>query len=405
MLTEEENRLLTRVEGDAPMGRMMRDLAWVPAVRAARLEAGGAPIRLRFFGRNFIGYRSPDGAAGFMDEACPHRGASLALAANEPGGLRCIFHGWKFDPCGQAIECPTQAEGEKRFAATIRTGAYQVRESGGILWAYLGSQDVPPPLPDFPFVTSTPENMMLASQVVACNWLQGLEAAFDAAHVGILHQGFLPRMIGHGALTGEAPPRYELKMTPYGFEAAAIRLLSDGRQYVRTCNFALPWAGFPGTNDSARPDRGVFIAVPIDDTHTLQWLLKYNPVGPLTTGLGVVEERYDPDNYCPVPGDPAVNWGQDREAMRNGHFSGFPQNVLTEDMVVQVSMGPIVDRTKEHLSTSDLAIVHARRLLLRALDEFERGGTPFGQQDRGYARIQSKSAILAKGEHWVDALA
>lgn len=404
MLTAEQNELLTRVEGSGPMGRMMRDWYWVPVLRAARLEAGGAPIRLRFFGENFVAFRTEDGHVGLFDEACPHRGASLALAVNEDASLRCIFHGWKFHVSGKVTECPTESTDSAAFAAKVKLNAYPVREAGGLLWTYLGAFKAPPPFPELPFSNLKAEDMLLASQQIPCNWLQGLEAVFDGVHVGILHQGFLSKMIGHAALTAAAAPTYEVKHTPYGFEAAAIRRLPDGNSYVRTSHFALPWSGFPGVNAPERPDRAIFMSIPIDDTHTLQWFIRYNPEGPITSGLGV-EVECDPDNYAPIPGTAESHWGQNRDAMKNGHFSGFPQNVLVEDMVVQVSMGPIVDRTKEFLSSSDVAIVQGRRLLLEALREYQAGKTPRGVGDvADLHKIRSRAGILAPEQKWQDTL-
>jgi phthalate 4,5-dioxygenase len=187
MLTKEQNELLTRIEPGSVMGGMLREY-WVPACRAAKLERGGAPERIRLFGENFVAFRVPDGELGFFAEGCPHRCASLALARVEPGGIRCIFHGWKFDVEGRCIDMPTAPpELREQTAAKVPVRRFPVREAGGIVWVYLGKQQTPPPFPDYEFTHLPDAQVYPMRALINCNWLQGLEALLDSAHVSYLH--------------------------------------------------------------------------------------------------------------------------------------------------------------------------------------------------------------------------
>ena len=405
MLSKEDNELLTRIEGDAPMGRMLRQHHWIPAVRAGRLEADGKPLQVRLFGRNYVAFRSTDGRVGFFDEYCPHRRASLLLARNEDNALRCIFHGWKFGVSGETLEVPTQLNRPDEFRKQVKLRHFPTREAGGIVWVWLGEGDTPAQFPDFEFTRLQGEHVVVASQLIDCNWVQGLEATIDGAHVGILHQSFLGKMVGFAKLTAEAPPRYVIGRTDYGFRAAAIRDLDEGKRYVRINEFVMPWYGFTSPNDPSKTDRTLFLAVPVDDTHTMQWFLRFNWVGPGDKTFGFGLKSFDPDNFTPITGGPENAWGQDREVMKQGHFTGFPQNVLTEDLVVQVSMGPITDRSEEYLSDSDVAVQHARRALLQAVRDFVAGKQPFGAGPGiDYTAIRATGGVMDADKDWREVL-
>src|SRR5690606_3568124 len=191
MLTAEENHLLTRVEGDAPMGRLMREHYWVPFLRAASLEADGAPQRIRLFGQDYVTFRAADGRVGFFDEACPHRRASLVLARNEDCALRCIFHGWKFDVSGRVVEAPTETVvPQETFVQNVRLNHYPTREAGGLLWVWLGGGEAPD-FPKLPWFGIPDENLWITRTVTHCNWLQGIEGSLDSAHIGQLHNTWI----------------------------------------------------------------------------------------------------------------------------------------------------------------------------------------------------------------------
>ncbi|RYY42899.1 MAG: hypothetical protein EOP59_09050 [Sphingomonadales bacterium] len=374
MVTPQQNRLLTRVEGDAPMGRLMRERHWIPCALSETLVADGAPKAIKLLGSRYVAFRATDGRVGFFDEACPHRGVSLALARNEDCALRCIFHAWKFDVSGKAVEVPSEGERSAAFAAQVKLNHYPTFEGGGLLWVFLGVA-APPPRPPLPFLDLPAESVWISRSVTPCNWLQGVEGTLDSVHVGTLHQSWIMKLqqertsssIGH-ALSSH--PRYEDEDTAYGLRAAAIRALPDGRQYLRITEYVLPFVSLvPG---GATDRQGtMFIAIPVDDhSHMLFWGL-WDEDG--VTDHRAAEELQrsvprDIDNYVVAHPGPDGIWGQNRAAMANGHFSGFDGALLDEDVAVQASMGPIVDRSKEQLCGSDVAIVRARRRLLDAVN-------------------------------------
>jgi hypothetical protein len=221
-----------------------------------------------------------------------------------------------------------------------------------------------------------------------------VEATLDTAHVGTLHQAYIERNRGDESKTithalEALAPRYEVERTSYGIDAAALRPMADGTTYLRTTKYIMPFISLVPGSAAADIPGNMFISSPIDDTHHNLFFgnwFELSEIGgpgapvPAQQEFGVGTLPYDPHNYGRFIAGRDDNWGQDREAMKNGHFSGFTGNLLQEDIVTQASMGPIADRTKEHLSTSDVAIIHARRLLLDAIDDMNAGRRPPGAE-------------------------
>ncbi|MFF5988388.1 Rieske 2Fe-2S domain-containing protein [Prauserella flavalba] len=377
MLSAEDNDLLTRIE-HAPMGRMLREY-WTPAVRSARLEPGGAPVRVRLFGEDFIAFRGTDGAVGFLAEVCPHRGASLALGRVEECEIRCIYHGWKFRADGQAVETPSEPpERAASLAARVRTTAAATYEAGGIVWVYLGERPQPPAFPGLPFVGLPDDHVRPLAAETSCNWLQAVEGTLDSSHVSILHQSWLDASKGNIAqAAADSSPRYEFDVQEYGVRFAAIRRVADGKAYVRVTEFVMPWTALIATGDE---DCMAIIGTPIDDTRSRQWFIRWNSEHPLTEDTDT-HAWYEPLTVAPDDFTELLRgkkmWGQDRKAMSAGHFSGI-ENLVLEDVAIQESQGPIVDRTKERLGASDLAVVRTRRLLLETLRAHTNGSSPRG---------------------------
>ncbi|HYG27439.1 MAG TPA: Rieske 2Fe-2S domain-containing protein [Caulobacteraceae bacterium] len=381
------------------MGQMLRENFWIPAARAARLVADGAPIRVRLLGQNFVAFRATDGRIGMFDEACPHRGVSLTLARNEDCALRCIFHGWKIDVSGRVVETPTESREPEAFAAGVKVNHYPVREAGGLLWVWLGKRE-PDPFPDFPFNTLSTEDSFVACTPLPFNWVQAVDATVDSAHVGFLHRNSVAKMAKHYASTVDSlAPYYEIENRPYGMSAAAIRPMADGRSYVRVTEFVMPFSTIAyGQTD----DEGVYqIMVPVDNVNTLWFVVRWSTTGADLGPTFMAPPDADLDNWVPLLGGPETHWGQDREAMANGSFSGFDRGLLTEDTVVQASMGAIVDRSKEYLSSGDLAVVRARRLLLKAAHDHQAGKRPRGSgPDVRRSNILASAGYLNPGEDW-----
>ncbi|MGW5106159.1 Rieske 2Fe-2S domain-containing protein [Nocardia sp. NPDC004123] len=380
MLSHEDNELLTRVAG-APMGAFLREY-WTPAVRSQRLVADGAPVKVRLFGQNFVAFRATDGTVGFLDESCPHRGASLSLARNEDCGLRCIYHGWKIDPSGTVVEVPSEpADRTADMADKIKMRHYPSREAGGVVWVYVGSREQPPEFPRFPFDGLPVGHVRALAAETHCNWLQAVEGTLDSSHVSILHQSWLGSSSGSlGETAEDSAPRYESDNTRYGIRFAAIRHVGEHQMHVRVTEFVVPWTAYIPTGDE---DRIAIIGTPIDDEHSRQWFIRWNDDHPLTEDTDTHAWYQDltvaPDDFTELVRGKA-DWGQDRSLMSDGHFSGFT-NLVLEDVAIQESQGPIVDRSKERLGTSDIAVVKTRRLLLNSVRGHQNTGEVFGQDE------------------------
>jgi phenylpropionate dioxygenase-like ring-hydroxylating dioxygenase large terminal subunit len=395
-MTKEENDLLTRVENGAPMGRMLRQLYWVPAVLSARLEAGGAPVRVKLFGDRFVAYRTQDGRVGLLNEACPHRGVSLALARNEDNALRCVFHGWKICVTGEVLETPNEANSPECFRKTVKVRHYPTVEGTGLVWAWLGTGEAPPP-PNFEFMGLPPEQAYACGLELNSNWLQGVEATIDSSHIAVLHQSHLTHSENDMAATRvNTAVSYKFEDTCYGYRAAALREAPNGECVARVTEFVMPYYGFiPPIQTGRQQDRTVIIAVPVDDTHLVQWYIYYNTKKPVDS-----LKRAQRANTWPMAGgivdDPDRAWGQNRMLMKHGNHTGFNE-IVVEDFVMQVSMGPIVDRSEEYLCSADQAIVRLRRHLRDAVRKFESGGLPRSAQPdaRDYSDITATGGRMA----------
>ncbi len=410
MLKHEDNELITRVGPGTPMGKMLREY-WMPACRSASLVADGAPQRVRLVGENFVAYRVTDGSVGFIYEACPHRGASMALARNEHNGLRCIFHGWKIDACGKVVDCPAEpADTREAFATRQKVAHFPVREAGGMVWVYLGKQKEPPAFPEFEF-NNLPDSHVCAQRgLVHYNWVQGLEAHIDASHVGILHSGFVnakkPVGIAQKDLkltTANAAPRTEMQVTNYGLREGALRDLGDGNTYARIREVVLPFFTFiPHAPDEPCSGRAT---VPIDDEWDAEWYILYDTKKPLTPeaiDLLFQGTSGDPDNFASNLGGPENLWYQDRASMIS-HFSGFPRSVPFEDFIIQESMGPRVDRSGEQLGRADVILVQVRRQLLDAVRNFEAGQpAPWNLTAEEYRSIRAIATTIPTSEPWTE---
>jgi nitrite reductase/ring-hydroxylating ferredoxin subunit len=413
VVTPGENELLTRVERDAPMGRLMRENYWVPFALSQQLVHGDAPMSVRLLGENYVAFRARDGRIGFLDELCPHRRASLALGRIEDDAIRCIYHGWKIDVSGCVVEVPTQVVRPEQFAARVRVAHFPARESGGIAWAWLGSGEAPP-FPELPFAgESAPPHSWMTVSRVPCNWLQGLEGTLDSAHVGILHQTWHRETARHAEhanlnLALELPPSYETESTAYGMRAAALRRMGDGRTYVRITEHLMPFVTLVSVGRAQPRDGVVFVISPVDDTHHLAFFGSFSD-----SPLSLPEEQPgfvapgllpDPRDFAGLRGDRADRWGQDRGLMHAGHYTGFGRNLLEEDAAVQTSMGPILDRTAENLSSGDAAVAKARRMLLDALRAAEAGELPPGSAlaPEPVHLPNALEAVLGEGERWED---
>ncbi len=406
MLTREENELLTRTGPDTPMGRLLRRF-WVPVLLAEELpEPDCPPVRLRIMGEDLVAFKDTMGRIGVLDAYCPHRRAHLFWGRNEECGLRCVYHGWKFDVEGNCVDMPNEPP-ESRFKEKVKQTAYPAREWGGVIWAYMGPRELmPPEPPQLEWARVPASHRLVSKRLQESNWAQAVEGGIDSSHVSFLHRTLTPTRADGRAPTRsdlmvrDTAPRFTVKQTDYGLLIGARRDAGDDAYYWRITQFLLPWyTMIPGAMEPGQPLSG-HAWVPIDDEHVWTFTITWHPDRPLTeaelaemrAGYGIhceVDEQYMPIRNA------RNNYLIDRQAQKTQSYTGI-KGISEQDMAVQESMGPIVDRTREHLGTADTAIIAFRRLLLRLAKNLQQGQEPAAAHRPEAYRVRSASVILRR---------
>ncbi len=405
MLTKEENELLTRVGPGTPMGNLFRRF-WLPALHKEELsEPDGAPVPIRLLGENLVAFRDTDGKIAFLEENCPHRGASLFLGRNEECGLRCVYHGWKFDVEGNCVDMPSEPA-EYNFKDRIKATAYPGREWGGMIWVYMGPPELKPELPELEWCLVPDDQRYLRRWVHDVNYAQALEGDIDTAHVPFLHRRFAtPGKAGAGDTAGspgrlrsagvqDLTPKLEVKQTDYGF-AYGGRRDADGLYYWRVTQMLLPsYSLIP----APQYPRIGHCYVPIDDEHTLVLGYHFHAERPLTEEeLAIPKEgRGTVPRLIPGTLRPVLNrenqWQIDREMQRTVNYSGIP-GITEQDLAVTQSMGPRYDRSREHLGTSDVAVIFARKMLMQMALQVQEGIDPYAAYHGSVYRLRSLDTV------------
>jgi phenylpropionate dioxygenase-like ring-hydroxylating dioxygenase large terminal subunit len=389
MTTQQENERLTQVGLGTPMGALMRRY-WTPACLAGELVAGGAPVRIALLGEKLIGFRSPDGTVGLLEHVCPHRCASLFLGRNEEGGLRCVYHGWKFDAEGKCVDAPN-VPAEFRVSDRVRARAYPTLEQSGVIWAYMGEGEPPPP-PAIEALLLDDSEVRVFASYRRCNYLQALEGEIDTSHFGFLHAGSVDADLVdlddmHSLSVIDRAPRYHVTETDWGTMYGAYRVAPNDQTYWRVAHFLAPyWTMFP--DGDFKHNIVANAAVPMDDANSMIfiWIHTDRSTGlrQLKDGTPIVGLHRDED-YLPngtgwferwrSVAQPDNDWLIDRDVQANESFSGLI-GVLLQDQAVMESMGPIVDRSREFLTPSDHMVAVTRRRLLRMLKDHETSAEP-----------------------------
>jgi phthalate 4,5-dioxygenase oxygenase subunit len=407
MLSAEENALLTNVTGNAPMGQMMRRY-WVPACLSEEVaDRDCAPHRTQIFGDRLVVFRDSDGKLGVVDERCPHRLASLALGRNEEGGLRCIYHGWKFNTAGACIDMPTEP-GELGFRDRMKLKSYPVREAGGMVWTYLGPAGTEPKFPEYDWMKLPRDQYATVKVGERVNYAQAIEGAIDSSHSWFLHQGIIWDWKKRAEISMDTSPKMECEDTSYGFRYAAIRRPTqnpDTEKYVRVTIFLVPFTAFIPRPIEKTQNCHIQVFVPVDNERTIFYGVFFSQDG------SKVDEAETRRKHHLVPGvDLDRNWykfaneenwfNQDREAMKNGSYTGI-NGFSNQDMACQESMGPIVDRTAEHLGTSDIAIIRMRKRMLEAVRLFQNNEPLIGlDPNLPYDKIRTEQVIIPINQPW-----
>ena len=416
-MTNEENMLLCQVGRGTPMGEVMRRY-WMPFALSADLPKPDCdPIRVRLFGEDLVAFRDTQGVVGLLDEYCVHRGVSLAVGRVEDGGIRCLYHGWKFGPDGTIQETPNHCDA--RLRARLKAPAFKVHEEAGLLWAYMGPAEAAPPFRRFAFMDVPQANRTVFRICQEANYLQLVEQGSDSSHVGVLHSndarpGWLtktftpnPDTLNPAAFAVEDnAPAVELENTRFGFHYAAFRQQDriDGKidetreKHVRVYPFLMPTIRFI---PAAKVLFTVF-EVPMDDTNTATFIVIHGEApadrAHLRKILGLDDDRYWSEDDNRFRADWSNKMGQDRSRMSSS-WTGFP-GVAFEDAIMGISAGPICDRTREHLVAADAAVARVRRLLLEAAETVAKGGIPRGADYADCTRLAAPDQMIQPGVHW-----
>ena len=411
MLTAEVNELLTRTGPGTPAGDLFRQY-WLPALLAEELPENDCPqVRVKILSERLIAFRDTEGRYGLVDEFCAHRGVSLWFGRVEECGLRCAYHGWKYDVTGQCLEVPSAPDPSKA-AGQVKLTSYPLVRVGDILWTYMGDPATRPELPEFEFARVPPDQSYTSKRWQESNWLQALEGGIDSSHVSWLHSGGLksdPLFKGSRANEyniRDLKPFFEVADVDGGLFIGARRNAEDGQYYWRITPYVLPsFTIVPPRGD--HPVHGHFW-VPIDDHNCWVYTFDYHPVRPLTEdevqamkdGHGV-HSRNIPGTYRPQE-NKDVDYLMDRAAQKRGEtFSGI-RGIAQQDASLQESMGPIVDRTKERLVATDTGIIKARKKLRVAIEALrDEGSTPPGV-DPAHHRVRSAAVVLPQAKSFIE---
>lgn len=410
-ISPEVNNTLTQVGPGTPMGNVFRRY-WIPACLASELpEPDGPPIRVRLLGEDLVAFRDSAGEVGLVDAYCAHRRAPLFYGRNEECGLRCVFHGWKYDVNGNCVDMPSEPPYSK-FRLRVSITAYPTWEAGGILWTYMGPEEYMPPPPDYEWLRAPTSHVRVSKTGEDCNFLQAIEGGIDTAHSSFTHNNDLSNK---RLLRGlDTHPTLEVDITEYGFRYASIRNISDDDVYLRVYQFLLPCHQMRGgllTHEGAPHEvpaiRG-HLWVPIDDEHTFVYNFMYSagPDHPISDEFWIRQETRGgrgPDEFIPgtpwLKRNPSNDFLIDREVQRTKTYTGI-EGTNTQDYAIQTGMGPIVDRSKEALGSTDRAIQAARRLLLQAVADVEAGTPLKGTEPESYSMVRAADMIVAKGSDW-----
>lgn len=375
---------LTRVGPGTVMGDFMRQY-WIPAMKSSELTTGRAPLRLKLLGEKLIAFRDGVGRVGVMDHRCPHRCASLFLGRNENEGLRCIYHGWKFDVEGKCLETPSLPSENQDFKNNVVAKAYKTQERSGLIWVYMGAEKEPSPLPMIESTLAPESELKITFVQRNCNWMQALEGDIDTSHAGFLHYGGVnPESVPPGHyLEHMLAPRsaeFHVREAPWGVSSGAYRQVKAGpgeAMYWRFCNYMFPfWTQTPAGEFATNVHDRAW--VPLDDEHTMLIMLRWHGTpsamnAPLNEGKAITsrEHDYEPDTTdwlgrWRLKADESNDWKIDRDAQLAGRsFSGIA-NIPLQDQAITESMGGVTSHEFEHLGPGDMMISRTRRCVLQA---------------------------------------
>jgi len=402
MLSREENEILTRVGASTPMGELMRRY-WIPALLSEEIPAPDCPpVRVRLLGEDLVAFRDSHGSVGLLGEHCAHRGTSLFFGRNEECGLRCVYHGWKYDVDGNVLDTPAEPAASD-FKKKLRHMAYPCKEVASI-FTYMGPAEKQPLIPGYEWFTLAEEQVCPVKSYLECNYLQGIEGDFDSSHTSFLHNNNIKNA---ERLKRDGAPTLEAEDTSYGMRAISIRTVGTEQIYVRTSPYMmLSFSIVPGPPTAKFEEddiRAFRFWVPIDDQTTWLYILNLRK-RPFTD-----EERKSLRSWIGADYRRIRNLGnnylQNRELQRTASYTGIEAlNPAEQDGCATESMGAIWNRSKEHLGYSDKTIIALRKMLLRAVSDVAEGKEPphiiRDPQQNDFSKLRSIKGVLPAGTDW-----
>lgn len=429
MLSNEDNEILSQVGKGTPMGEVFRRF-WLPAVLCSELAAAdGAPRRLRLLGEDLVAFRDTEGRVGIVDAYCPHKLAPLYFGRNEEGGLRCIYHGWKFNIDGECVDIPNLPAtfNVAALKQKARISSYPVREAGGMVWIYMGPADRVPELPAFEWTALSSTHCHVARWLQRTNWAQGMEGEIDSSHVSFLHREFDPgwwdkmvvRVTAPIPQTADGAPVMTIQETDYGFLYSARRSTTGGDYLWRVTQWYVPMYSMIPNGEYPRSGRAW---VPVDDHHVMVFNytyrtdrpfsdaeLAYLNAGPsfpppLEFGSFELPDGYVIDTFLPLS-NRANDYQLSRDRQKSVNFSGIPvitdqDRALQENMPSAFGLGPgkVVDRSREMLVPSDAPVITARRILVKMAKDMQKGIEPIQPHNGKLYKAMSMSALAPQSQ-------
>jgi phthalate 4,5-dioxygenase len=412
MLNAADNELLTRVGPDAPMGQWLRRF-WTPLMLAEKLGGPDSePIETRMYGEDILVFRDSQGRTGAIQPLCPHRQAPLVYGRNEDSGLRCIYHGWKFDVNGVCVDMPNEPA-DSDFKHKVRPVSYPLVEKAGVIWIYMGPKHLQPEIPDMEWMRVPESHRNVSKFNVEGNWVQAMEGDVDSSHVGFLHKDMSTLRNPKTAIPEQRyqaldrAPRWIIQPTDSGMMIAARRNAEEDSYYWRINQVYFPFY----TLVAGPLDQSKFLMhiwVPRDDGHCDVWTAFWKPKVPMSA-----EERAEMfggprphvGTFNPKTGGLFGNkdnhFFQDRQLQKKDTFSGI-RGIREQDAAMTVGMGAIVDRTKEHLGTADMAVIALRRILIREAKNMAKGEEPIAPFNGALYRNRAWSGVLPRREQFLE---
>ncbi len=408
MLSAADNQILTRTGPGTPMGEYFRRY-WQPVALSSEVaEPDGTPLRVTVLGEDLLAFRDTRGRVGLIEPRCAHRGADLFFGRNEECGIRCIYHGWKYDVDGKCVELPNAPPGSA-YHGKMAIKAYPTREFGDLVWAYLGPREqIPAELPQLEFGVLPPGRRFVTKRLQQCNWAQSMEGALDTAHFSFLHMP-APALKSNDTMTAAADesrirwlrndplPRFTVIEHEVGFVVGGARSADANGLYWRITQFMLPAHSITPSSMPGETYYG-YTWVPIGDESCWIYTYAWHPERDLPLDE---RARYAAGGYGQFaelgPGYvPLRNRGNDylidRAEQRQRSFTGV-RGIAEQDSMAQDSQGRIADRAREHLTPTDVAIVRFRRLMLAGVKALGEGTDPRAPRLPDAYRLRAGGAL------------